>query len=706
VGTLDLLTAQHISTLPPLNTNQQSAVRYTGGPLLVLAGAGSGKTSVITRKIAYLVRERGIAPANIIAVTFTNKAAREMKTRVGDLLRDAHSEGLTVSTFHALGLRILRDHLAATGLRPGFSIYNSDDCESVLVRLVRAAFPGRERFAPAIHGAISRWKNALIGAEQAAERSPQNEIEEMASALYLPYQTHLNAYNSLDFDDLIFGPIRLFDRHAEIQAAWRERAHALLVDEYQDTNLAQYELVRRLAGEGRGLTAVGDDDQSIYTWRGAHPENLRQLATDFADLKVIKLEQNYRSRGRILRAANALIANNPHLFEKRLWSEQPPGAPLRVLAARSEDHEAERVVAEIQFHRMKHATEFRDYAILFRSNYQAKVFERVLREYRIPYHLSGASSFFDRTEIKDVMSYLRLLCNADDDAAFLRVVNTPRREIGPATIEALATEAAVTGQSLLRAAAEPGLPARLSTRQLAMLRQFTDWLGEMNKRAQDAEPAKLVCDLLAELHYEEWLRETCNDAKIAERRMENILELVAWITKLARQAPATETSLANVVTSMTLFGLLEKGEDENTGDRVALMTLHSAKGLEFRHVYLVGLEEGLLPHHASLPSSENGGDTSDGTDTHADRVQHALQEERRLAYVGITRAQESLTFSYARQRKRAGEVVASKASRFLSELPNEDLDWETREAVVSPDSAERADIYLDSLRQMLRGSTI
>jgi len=691
--------------LRSLNTNQKAAVRYTGGPLLVLAGAGSGKTSVITNKIAFLVRERGVAPSNIVAVTFTNKAAREMKARVANLLHGRDSDGLIVSTFHSLGLRILREHLAAAGLRPGFSIYNTDDCESVLVRLMRTTYPGRERFATAVHGQISRWKNALVSPEQVAADPPPDEIAEMASALYLPYQTHLAAYNALDFDDLIFAPIRLFDRHPEIQQGWRDRVHALLVDEYQDTNLAQYELVRRLAGDGHTLTAVGDDDQSIYTWRGAHPENLRQLAGDYGALKVIKLEQNYRSRGRILRAANALIAHNPHLFEKRLWSEQPPGAPLRVLPARNEDHEAERVVAEIQFHRLKHGTDFRDYAILFRSNYQARVFERVLREYRIPYHLSGASSFFDRTEIKDLMAYLRLLCNADDDAAFLRVVNTPRREIGPATLEALAAEAAVTGQSLLRAAAEPGLATRLSSRQLAMLRQFTDWLSEMNRKANDADPAKLVCDVLADLHYEDWLRETCNDAKIAERRMENILELVAWITKLARQSPTEDTSLASVVTSMTLLGILEKGEDDSPGDRVALMTLHAAKGLEFRHVFLAGLEEGLLPHHSCLPRVEDNANTGANGEPLADGDEHALQEERRLAYVGITRAQETLTFSYAQQRKRAGEVVASTPSRFISELPTDDLEWEKREATTPTDTSERADIYLDNLRQMLRGTT-
>jgi len=536
---------------------------------------------------------------------------------------------------------------------------------------------------------------------------PVDEISAMAAALYLPYQTHLSAYNALDFDDLLLRPIQLFDRHPDVQGAWRERTRAILVDEYQDTNVAQYELARRLAGDGRGLTAVGDDDQSIYTWRGAHPENLKTLATDFPNLKVIKLEQNYRSGGRILRAANALIAHNPHLFEKRLWSEQPPGPPLRVLIARSEEHEAERVVAEIQFHRLKHGTEFRDYAVLFRSNYQAKVFERVLREHRIPYHLSGASSFFDRTEIKDVMAYLRLLCNADDDTAFLRVINTPRREIGPATIEALAAEAAVTGQSLLRTASDPGLAGRMTPRQLAMLRQFTDWLAEMHRRAGDADPARLVCDLLAELHYEDWLRETCNDNKIAERRMENVLELVAWITKLAHQTPDGTATLAEVIANMTLLGLLEKDDDDNTGDRVALMTLHAAKGLEFPHVFLVGVEEGLLPHHSSLSESTDDADTGTGTTpAPASDTSHAVQEERRLAYVGITRAQTSLTFSFARQRKRAGEVIDTQPSRFLAELPGEDLDWESRDAGNVQKSGERADVYLDNLRQMLRGTTV
>jgi ATP-dependent DNA helicase Rep len=423
--------------LPELNPQQKAAVQYINGPLLVLAGAGSGKTSIITHKIIWLIRDYGIAPRNIVAITFTNKAAREMKARVADLQKGDHSKDLLISTFHSLGLKILREHLEEIGYRPGFSLYDSEDTQALLAKLLRGQYTGKSSPVEAVHHQISLWKNSLVSPAEAPLAAGGESIQDVAARVYGEYDRHLQAYNSMDLDDLILKPVRLLRENPEILEEWRQRVRYLLVDEYQETNLSQHELVKLLVTHRGALTVVGDDDQSLYAWRGAHPENLKQLQQDFPLLKVIKLEQNYRSSGRILKAANALIANNPHIFEKALWCDRDYGETLRVLRARSDEHEAERVISELLYHKFKHNTDFRDYAILYRENSQSLVFERVLRERRIPFFLSGGTSFFDKTEIKDVMAYLRLLCNPGDDNAFLRVINTPRREIGPDTLQLL-----------------------------------------------------------------------------------------------------------------------------------------------------------------------------------------------------------------------------------------------------------------------------
>jgi len=666
--------------LPKLNPQQKAAVQYVNGPLLVLAGAGSGKTSVITRKIVWLIRDYGIAPRNIVAITFTNKAAREMKARVADLMNGDYCKELLISTFHTLGLKILREHLNEIGYRPGFSLYDGEDSQALLAKLLRGRYSGKNNPAEAVRYQISLWKNNLVSPAEAPLAAGGESIQDVAARVYGEYERHLQAYNAMDLDDLFLKPVRLFQNQPEILEEWRRRVRYLLVDEYQDTNLCQYELVKLLAGHRGALTVVGDDDQSIYTWRGAHPENLKQLQQDFPSLKVIKLEQNYRSSGRILKAANALIANNSHIFEKSLWCDRDYGEPLRVLRTHGDEHEAERVISELLYHKFKNNTDFRDYAILFRENNQSRVLERVLSERRIPYFLSGGASFFDKTEIKDVMAYLRLLCNPGDDNAFLRVLNTPRREIGPATLEQLAAHAAELGTSLLQASMDPGIDKKLTARQETTLRGFTRWLMEMITKSEDEEPAKLVCDMLADLHYEEWLKDTCNDQKIAQRRMQDVLKLVGWIQRLARQEE--NMTLSDLVVRLALAGILDKGDQENPGDLVSLMTVHAAKGLEFPHVFIVGMEEGLLPHHQS--QSDTG-----------------LEEERRLAYVAMTRACQTLTFSFAERRKRGGEIINCEPSRFLKEMPADDLKWE--EPSREPDAQAmlgRADVYLANLRNV------
>ena len=656
------------------------AVQAVDGHVLVLAGAGSGKTSVITQKIAYLINERAVSPKQIAAVTFTNKAAREMKSRVTHIISREQVKELTISTFHTLGLSIIRREREALGFKPGFSIFDAEDSLGLIRELMRSDLSTDKKMAEQVQWQISRWKNDLVESETIA--ADDEATTKVASRVYPEYIRHLKAYNAVDFDDLIRRPVLLFRKDPEALQRWRNRYRYLLVDEYQDTNSSQYELVRHLVGNNGAMTVVGDDDQSIYTWRGAQPENLKFLQRDFPSLRVIKLEQNYRSTGRILHVANTLIANNEHVFEKKLWSDFGYGDPITVLQADNEIHEVEKVVGALQHHRFRYRTHYRDYAILFRSNHQARLFERTLREHRIPYFLSGSMSFFDRTEIKDILAYLRLITNPDDDNAFLRIVNTPRREIGPATLEKLGSYATERGISLLKASFELGLEQFLSARQLTVLRAFTHWVQDIAASADNEEPLALVKRLIADIHYADWLQETCNDTVIAEKRMENVMDLLDWLKRMAERDDETLT-LSELVAKICLIGMLENDGEEEATDHVFLMTMHAAKGLEFPHVFIAGFEEGLLPHHASLDED-------------------LLNEERRLAYVGITRAMKTLTLSFASRRKRRGEIVDCEPSRFLLELPQDDLTWEGRDHALAPEEKQqRGRAYLESMRELL-----
>ena len=663
-----------------LNPRQLEAVHYLDGPLLVLAGAGSGKTRVITRKIAHLIGKAGIEPRHITAVTFTNKAAREMRERVGGLLKEQNTRGLNISTFHSLGLNILRREQKALGFKPGFSILDDQDTDSLMKELLRRDH-GDDAAVNAARWQISDWKNAMLTPEQAMAVA-EDDLTARAALLYSAYQRSLKAYNAVDFDDLILLPVLLFREQPEVLERWQNRIRYLLVDEYQDTNNCQYELVKQLVGVRQALTVVGDDDQSIYAWRGARPENLARLQDDFPRLKLIKLEQNYRSSGRILKAANQLIANNPHVFEKRLWSELGPGDPLRMISCRNEEQEAERVVSEILHQSIKHGTSHGDFAILYRGNHQARQFETALRQHDIPYFLSGGTSFFARTEIKDVMAYLRLMANPDDDSAFLRIINTPRREIGATTLEKLGTYATERHVGLLTACDELGLEQSLNGRPLERLREFAAWIWGFCRRAENDHPVDTVRQLLSDIQYEDWLYEKASSPAIAEYRWENVLSLVQWIERLHQGDMAGE-SLAQMIAHLSLQDILERQDEEEGGEKVHLMTLHAAKGLEFPHVFLVGMEEELLPHRSSI-EEEN------------------IEEERRLAYVGITRAQKSLTMTCASKRKRFGEMVSCEPSRFLEELPAEDLKWEGGKNNLSEEeSRERGSSHLASMRSLL-----
>jgi ATP-dependent DNA helicase Rep len=599
------------------------------------------------------------------------RAAREVKGR--------NARGLTISTFHTLGLDILRRHADRAGLRPGFSLFDAQDAEAVLKEHLRKSARQDTSSAVGVQTHISRWKNDSITPERALSLA-EDDYEVDLARLYGDYERSLRAYNAVDFDDLILGPARLFRDHPDLLETWQGRIRYLLVDEYQDTNGAQYELVRHLAGPRGALTVVGDDDQSIYAWRGARPENLARLKQDYPHLKVVMLEQNYRSSGRILGLANALIANNPHVFEKRLWSALDPGDPPRILTCRDETHEAERVVSEILHRHFTEGQGFGRFAILYRGNHQARPFEKALREHNVPYFLSGGTSFFARAEVKDVMAYLRLLANPDDDAAFLRIVNTPRREIGPNTLEALAGYAAGRGVGMLAACQELGLGQHLGERAQRRLQDFAAWIGGHARRAE-SEPVAAVNALVEGMNYAAWLRENASSPQVAERRMENVTDLTDWLGAL-NKGELQETTLAEMVNHLSLLDVLERQAEEEGGERVALMTLHAAKGLEFPHVFLAGMEEELLPHRTSIDED-------------------TIEEERRLAYVGITRAQVSLTFTLTQRRKRYGELIESEPSRFLSELPADQVDWDAKREATQEQRKARGRAHLASLKGML-----
>ena len=501
-----------------LNPQQKAALKYIDGPLLVLAGAGSGKTSVITQKIAYLVEQCDIPARNIAAVTFTNKAAREMKARVSKLMSKDKARGLTVSTFHNLGLSIIRTEIKTLGFKPGFSILDQEDCRKLLKELMVRHSELDDKLLDQVQSSISNWKNSLLEPGQATGAS-NSTGEQGITMLYERYQRALKAYNAVDFDDLIMTPVMLFKQHPEILNKWQRRIRYLLVDEYQDTNLAQYELVRTLVNEKQALTVVGDDDQSIYAWRGARPENLMQLQTDFPDLEIIKLEQNYRSTGRILRAANTLIDNNPHLISKQLWSELGPGDPLRLISAENEEDECERVVNEIIDMRLKRRCKYSDFAILYRGNYQAKLAEIKLQSQSIPYEITGGQSFYAKTEIKDVMAYLRLLINPDDDNALLRIINTPRRQVGPTTLEKLGNYANQRGLSLYSAIDEVGLSASMPDNNLQRLRRFKYWIEQVSKNVYSGDPIAAINEMLSDADYLGWLHQNASSDHVAQKAL-------------------------------------------------------------------------------------------------------------------------------------------------------------------------------------------
>ncbi|HSD15873.1 MAG TPA: UvrD-helicase domain-containing protein [Thermomonas sp.] len=659
-----------------LNPPQRQAVLHTEGPLLVLAGAGSGKTRVIIEKIAHLIHAGRYPAKRIAAITFTNKSAREMRERVAKRIRGDAAQELTVSTFHALGLRILQIDHAKLGLRRGFSIFDADDSSSQVKDLLG---PGTKPDAvEAMKQLISRAKNAGLSPEQAAAAARSGREHE-AAALYARYQQRLSAFNAVDFDDLIRLPVQLLETDTDAVLGWRERIGYLLVDECQDTNDAQYRLLKAIAGDAGQFTCVGDDDQSIYAWRGANPENLQQLGTDYPALQIVKLEQNYRCSNRVLRAANAVIANNPHEHPKTLWSDAADGERIRVWECRDAAHEADKVAGEIQFTAQKHTPPngtppWSEFCILFRGNHQSRALEKSLQLLRIPYHLSGGTAFLDRGEVKDALAWLRLLANPDDDAAFLRAVQSPNRGVGATSLQRLGELAGHAHLPLSRAAESITLSKQLPARAATALQGFSDIVRGLRLDARTLAPAELVRKLNERSGLLAALRVLCKDEAQFQARRRNLDELADWFDGPKTSGPG------ELAAALALLSHADKGE---AGNQVRLMSMHAAKGLEFRFVFIIGVEDGNLPHEASIEEGR-------------------IDEERRLFYVGITRAKDQLWLSHAKEAQRWGDKLRLKPSRFIDELPAAELQRDGADPVAdAAHKAERRSAGFANIRALL-----
>ena len=654
-----------------LNPPQREAVLHTDGPLLVLAGAGSGKTRVSVEKIAHLIASNRMPAKRIAAITFTNKAAKEMRERVARRIKGDAADGLTICTFHALGLKFLQIEHAKLGLRRGFSIFDADDTAAQIKDLLGAG--AKLDALDSVRNLISRAKNAGLSPEQAmAEARSPREVD--AATIYALYQARLSTFNAVDFDDLIRLPVQLLESDEDCALGWRERIGYLLVDESQDTNDAQYRLLKAIAGPRGLFTCVGDDDQSIYAWRGANPDNLLALGQDYPALRIVKLEQNYRCSSRVLRAANALIAHNPHEHPKTLWSDQPDGERIRVWECRDSAHEAEKVAAEIQFLGTAKQVPWGEICILFRGNHQSRALEKALQLLRVPYHLTGGTAFLDRGEVKDVLAWLRLVANPDDDAAFLRAVQSPKREVGATTLAKLAELAQQAGMPMSRAAESVGALKQLAPRAANALDGFVSIVRGLREEARRIPVSELVGVLAQRSGLLQSIRAQCKDEASYQRRKANLDELADWFDGARGGGPG------ELAAQLALLSHADKGE---AGNQVRLMSLHAAKGLEFRCVFIVGVDDATLPHEASIEEGR-------------------IDEERRLLYVGITRAKQQLWLSHSKETQRWGDRIRLKPSRFIDELPADELQRDGADPVAdAARKQERASAGLAAIRAML-----
>ena len=634
--------------LTDLNEAQRTAVTTTDGPLLILAGAGTGKTRVITTRVAYLIA-RGVDPSNILAVTFTNKAAAEMRDRLSRMVAAESAKKVTMSTFHALCLRILRSGIERLGYKNNFSIYDEGDQLGLIKKIItRTAAKDEKLDANVAKAAISKAKNNCW--------APPKDDETLLGAVFARYRDELKTANAVDFDDLLLLTVQLLDQHTDVRQRWRERFHYLMVDEFQDTNRLQLELVRLLADERLNVAVVGDDDQSIYGWRGAEVSNILEFEHHFPNPRIVKLEENYRSTNAILGTANSLIKNNPRRRAKRLWSSSGDGDKVRLVESPNDREEAQFVAEEIQRRHADRGEPWEEFAVLFRMNAQSRTLEENLRRLQIPYRIVGGKSFFDRREVKDLIAYLSVLVNPGADSNLLRIINIPARGISAATIETALQWSVRQKCSLWEALHSHELLASFSNRTVASVKAFVELIDRYQTTILEAlsDPAAIITRLVTEIEYGAELRRSCKSAEEASARELNLGDMLRDLAQFTRRS---NKGLPGFLDEIVLDQEREeeKHEDIEKKRGVTLITMHAAKGLEYRHVYLVGLEEGILPHDRSK---------TDGT----------VDEERRLLYVGITRARETLTLSYCRDRMKFGAASSCTPSSFIKELAPEFLD--------------------------------
>ena len=648
-----------------LNAAQKEAVEYINGPCLVLAGAGSGKTRVIITKISYLLKNNLAHPSEILAVTFTNKAAKEMRERLAKQVSENAASQLTISTFHALGRIILKEQSSLLRLGRNFSIFDDADTFKIIKQIITNEYPmlknsASNEYIDGICHKISMYKGELKTPKALANDPTCDSI---VQGIYQKYNDYLRACNAVDFDDLIFIPTRLLLLKKEIREYYQKRFKYILVDEYQDTNQTQYVLLMCLVASNQRFTVVGDDDQSIYSWRGARPENIKQLTLDFPELKVIKLEQNYRSTSRILRCANSIIANNPHMFEKTLYSGLRDGDKIKVVTCSDSDHACEYIASEILGQHFDDKNSWSHYAVLYRSNSQARDMEKALLSAHIPCKVTGDTSFFSRMEVKDILCWCRLLNNPKDDAALLRVINIPHRGIGAQSIKVLTDLSHKYNRCLYDCACSTEVKTLLNKSQYDALLGFLGLLVGLRQKLINKQDLEVCQKLLEIINYEQYLKQDSSENAF-EWRLKNVQTLMSWIEELVSGQRDAPMSFGEAIERLGLREMMDKRTDEDD-NAVQMMTLHAAKGLEFPNVFLLGMEEGILPHRTSI--EENN-----------------IEEERRLAYVGVTRAQTRLTLVLAQQRKQGGGVTIQEPSRFINEMPQEDLVFINQSDKVEP----------------------
>ena len=632
--------------LSHLNPQQRQAVTSTKGPILVLAGAGSGKTKVIIQRIAWLIQVEQVLPAEILAVTFTNKAALEMQERLKDELR-GQQKGVQLSTFHSLGVQLLREHIDQLGYRSNFVIYDTQDQQSVIKGIMEDHDLEDSGLidAKGVHYEIGQAKNRGLGPDHFLQQRDSTRSTQVGQ-VFAEYQRVLKGCNAIDFDDILLLTLKLFEEHSEAMEPIRERYHYLMVDEYQDTNRVQYQLMCHLCQRHRNLCVVGDDDQSIYGWRGADIRNILDFERDFPDAKIIRLEQNYRSTPTILKAANQVISQNPQRMPKELWSQKPTGVPLEWIEGKDEAEELELVARRIKIQILRHGRSHSDYAILFRSNFQSRLIEETLRDSGIPYQVIGGTSFYERKEVKDALAYLKVIHNHSDEVSLHRIINYPRRGIGKTSLIQANYYCQLLRKPLFEICKQARQHSRIPTEAAMSMESFAQMILRYRQRFQQEPLGEVLRELLSDVGLIRNLETQKVDPKTKEKRVGFVLELMRGLDRFVEQNP--EKRLRDYLERVTLFTQNDR-EEESVSNQVTLMTLHSAKGLEFPYVFLVGMAEGVFPNQRSLDESGE-------------------EEERRLCYVGITRAREELTLSMARRRKRYREEILQTMSRFLNDI--------------------------------------